>query len=186
MGETDLTKRIKRITHTFNPKIPSSMRTIRYADEVWTTTGIVDSIRFEDYYSKDEWECHKSDYDNQECLKNDCYGCFFRKHIYEVDMMVTCYEVKITVSDFKSKNGHNFHGNENYYVVPKEIVKKIEPFVSVGIGILSYNGNWLRTARKAEWRNVDHELKTLLLYNAMKKWCDGTQREIDAKMIGEG
>lgn len=175
MSETELTKRIKKITHTFNPKLSSSMRTIRFADEVWTPSGIVDSIRFEDYYSKDEWECHKNDNDKQKCTKENCHGCFFRKHTYEVGMMVTCFEVKITVSDFKSENGHNFHGNENYYAVPKEIVKQIEPLVPAEIGILSYNGNWLRTVRKAKWINIDYELKTLLLYNAMKKWCNGTQ-----------
>lgn len=55
--ETDLTKRIKTLTHHYAPKIKSQMRTIRWADEVWTPTGIVDSIRFEDYYASDRYTC---------------------------------------------------------------------------------------------------------------------------------
>ena len=55
--ETDLTKRIKELTHRYSPKIKSQMRTIRWADEVWTPTGIVDSIRFEDYYASEEYTC---------------------------------------------------------------------------------------------------------------------------------
>lgn len=27
---------------------------------------------------------------------------------------MTCFEIKITKSDFKSENGHNFVGNKNY------------------------------------------------------------------------
>ena len=45
--ETKLTSLIKKATHTYNPQM-GNLRTIRYADEVTTPTGIVDSIRFED------------------------------------------------------------------------------------------------------------------------------------------
>jgi hypothetical protein len=32
----------------------------------------------------------------------------------DADMMITCFKVKITLSDFRSRNSHNIHGNENY------------------------------------------------------------------------
>lgn len=175
MSESELTKEIKRLTHTFNPKLSSKMRTIRFADEVWTPSGIVDSIRFEDYYRTEKFGCKLDDCFREKKLPNNCRGCIHATHEYTIGMMITCFEVKITVSDFKSENGHNFHGNENYYAVPKEIVKKIEPLVPDGIGILSFNGNRLRTVKKPQWRDIDFELKTMLIYNAMKKWCDGTQ-----------
>lgn len=49
--ETELTKQIKKCTHFYKPQMSVGEvgRTIRYADEVWTPNGIVDSIRFEDY-----------------------------------------------------------------------------------------------------------------------------------------
>ena len=32
-----------------------------------------------------------------------------------------CFEVKSSVEDFHSKNGHNFLGDYNYYVMPEEV-----------------------------------------------------------------
>lgn len=32
-----------------------------------------------------------------------------------------CYEVKSSVEDFHSKNGHNFIGDFNYYIMPEEV-----------------------------------------------------------------
>ena len=34
-----------------------------------------------------------------------------------------CYEVKSSIEDFHSKNGHNFLGDFNYYVMPEEVYK---------------------------------------------------------------
>ena len=53
--ETELTKRIKALTHHYRPKLHTEKRTVRWADEVWTPSGIVDSIRFEDYYENEEY-----------------------------------------------------------------------------------------------------------------------------------
>lgn len=33
-----------------------------------------------------------------------------------------CYEVKSSVEDFRSKNGHNFIGDYNYYVMPHDVL----------------------------------------------------------------
>lgn len=44
----------------------------------------------------------------------------------------------ITLSGFKSKNSHNFHGNKNYYVVPKDLYSKIKDLVPNDIGIIIY------------------------------------------------
>lgn len=198
--ETDLTKRIKTLTHHYAPKIKSQMRTIRWADEVWTPTGIVDSIRFEDYYASDRYTCPflqpeafpaervsqaaKSGPIGQ-CFRDGspaannkkCHGCVYRHHDYTVGMMTTCYEVKITLSDFKSENGHNFHGNENYYCVPVELAPKIAPLIPSHVGILAYSEGaataGLRKYKPAAWQEVPAETMCQLLYNAMKKWCDG-------------
>ena len=45
------------------------------------------------------------------------------------------------------------------------------------IGILTYfegeRQYGLRQFKPAEWQEVSDQTKVLLLYNAMKKWCDG-------------
>lgn len=208
--ETELTKIIKNLTHTYKPQMSSGAvgRTIRYADEVWTPNGIVDSIRFEDYVTDQYEECKRINFEpyvrghdgvvcnlipgtpplgqckipGQTFSCKDCKGCFFHvKNIKSVDMMITAYEVKITLSDFKSKNGHNIDdinspiANENYYCVPKELSTKIEKLVPDHVGILVYDGNGLRKKKAAAWLQVDDNTKILLLYNALKKWCDGNQ-----------
>lgn len=200
MAETDLTKRIKELTHYYSPKIKTNMRTIRWADEVWTPTGIVDSIRFEDYYEREEYLCRLIDTDRfseatnrttaymnklGKCFRDNsrekddkkCHGCVYRSHLWNVGMMITCFEVKITYADFKNKNGHNFHGNENYYCVPKDLTPKIINEVPDDIGILVYyegsRSYGLRKYKPSGWREVSDKTKILLLYNAMKKWCDG-------------
>lgn len=87
----------------------------------------------------------------------------------------TCFEVRIIFSDFKSKNGHNFHGNKNYYCVPKD--SKIANEIPSDIGILAYFEGQrqfgLREYKPSGWREVNDSTKVYLLYNAMKKWCDG-------------
>ena len=37
-----------------------------------------------------------------------------------------CYEVKSSVEDFHSKNGHNFIGEFNYYVMPEDVYEKVK------------------------------------------------------------
>lgn len=204
--ETDLTKRIKQLTHSYKPQMSTGNvgRTIRYADEVWTPTGIVDSIRFEDYISDVHEGCKLIDYKlyaedyirtiikgrdytlgqckcgGTEFPRKDCKGCFYKvKDIHEVGILTTCYEVKITKADFKSNNGHNFHGNENYYCVPKELVPQIQDMVPEDVGILAYHdglkSDGLRLVKKSARKEIDDHLLAILLYNAMKKWCDWKQ-----------
>lgn len=208
--ETELTKQIKKCTHFYKPKMSTGEvgRTIRYADEVWTPNGIVDSIRFEDYVSDVHEDCRRINYQSylaNDCLLqhlppnspplggckisgnrfpcNDCKGCFYHtREVKEIDMMITAYEVKITLSDFKSKNGHSIDNrdnpiaNENFYCVPKELVVKIRELVPEHVGILSYGANGLRKVKDAVWLDVEDRVKIELLYNAMKKWCDGKQK----------
>ena len=196
--ETELTKLIKQNTHGYNPKIKSSMRTIRWADEVSTPTGIVDSIRFENYYAKRECFCpilvpekmstfekhYLSDKATGICFRDNgtsmseekCFKCVWKRVRYVEGIMATCFEVKITLADFSSPNGHNFHGNENYYCVPKELAPKIIDRIPDDVGILAFNGKTLRKYKPSGWREVDDKTMISLLYNAMKKWVDGGTR----------
>jgi hypothetical protein len=160
----------------------------------------VDSIRFEDYYEDEEYLCRLLDaerfserdqrtaahmHEPGKCFRDGgtdknnqkCHGCVLRCHNWKIGMMVTCFEVKITYSDFKSVNGHNFHGNENYYCVPKALASRIVSEILSDIGILVYfegeRQYGLRQFKPSGWRGVTDQTKVHLLYNAMKKWCDG-------------
>ena len=37
-----------------------------------------------------------------------------------------CYEIKSSVADFASKNGHNFIGDLNYYVMPEDVAASVK------------------------------------------------------------
>lgn len=210
--ETELTKEIKKLTHTYKPKMgmrtssKQTGRTIRYADEVWTPNGIVDSIRFEDCVISRHEECMLENYDNYDSSRKysvnyildqrpeetghckiqgetypnkNCKGCLFLKRdAPKIGMLITAYEVKITKSDFKSKNGHNIDdpnspiANENFYCLPKELIPEVEHMIPDHVGILSYKNGMLRQYRPSAFLDVKEETKVLLLYNALKKWCD--------------
>lgn len=51
-----------------------------------------------------------------------------------------CYEIKSSVEDFHSKNGHNFIGDFNYYVMPFEVYEKIKGEIPYRVGVyVSYD-----------------------------------------------
>ena len=88
-------------------------------------------------------------------------------------ILLTCFEIKVTKSDFKSKNGHNFVGNMNFYVVPEEIFKEVESLVPPDIGILVYlhKGKYigLRTKRKPAYKELSDEKQKWMILSVMKR-----------------
>ena len=66
--------------------------------------------------------------------------CHFHKtnHLYTLDAVITCVEIKISVSDFHSAHGHNFVGHCNYYAMPTELYKKVKGEIPEDIGVLLY------------------------------------------------
>lgn len=70
------------------------------------------------------WENH---------AKQGVFGCFevtigwFGKEIidfiaYKTTGEFLCYEIKTSISDFKSKAKLSFHGDFNYYVIPEKLL----------------------------------------------------------------
>lgn len=200
--ETTLTKAIKERLRYFKPQLKTDMRTIRWAEEVSTPTGYVDVIRFEDYVKQDESFCSLIDpategdrimhgnrprackIEGQTFPNNNCRGCVHKRNRHILDILTTCYEVKITASDFKSKNGHNFHGNRNYYAVPNEIFDKIISLVPDGIGVIVYYQKGKMIVKKeCKHLEIDPTDLNCLLYYALKKWADGTQETSHNKAV---
>lgn len=46
-----------------------------------------------------------------------------------------CYEVKSSVADFNSKHGHNFIGDYNYYVMPREVYEQVKDKIPYRVGV---------------------------------------------------
>lgn len=67
-----------------------------------------------------------------------------------------CYEVKSSVEDFNSKNGHNFLGDFNYYVMPEDVYEKVKNKIPYKVGVyvpdkINFRGSWydLKSVKKA-------------------------------------
>lgn len=61
-----------------------------------------------------------------------------------------CYEIKSSVDDFHSKNGHNFIGDFNYYVMPIEVYEKIKDEIPFRIGVYVPSESNLNSIKKAQ------------------------------------
>ncbi len=64
---------------------------------------------------------------------------FITIHKKSGDEIISCFEIKISKSDFKSKSGHNLVGDYNYYVVPDYLVEYVKEHRPPNIGIISYS-----------------------------------------------
>lgn len=81
-----------------------------------------------------------------------------------------CYEVKSSVEDFHSKNGHNFLGDYNYYIMPEEVYEKVKNEIPYYVGVfvpdgLNYRGKWydLKSVKKARRKDRDRPVSEMLL-----------------------
>lgn len=81
-----------------------------------------------------------------------------------------CYEVKSSVEDFHSKNGHNFLGDFNYYVMPEDVYKKVKDEVPGYVGVyvpdgMHYKGQWynLRSIKIARKKDRTRPVSEMLL-----------------------
>ena len=81
-----------------------------------------------------------------------------------------CYEVKSSPEDFHSKNGHNFIGDYNYYIMPESVYEKIKNEIPYFVGVLipeskNYRGEWydLKSIKKARRRDRTRPVSEMLL-----------------------
>lgn len=100
--------------------------------------------------------------------KQGTFGCFevtigwFGKE--RVDYMTVdtkgvwrCYEIKVSVSDFRSKSAKTFCGNLNYFVMTNELYEKVKDEIPDGIGV--YIGGWCK--KRAKKRELGEDEETL-------------------------
>lgn len=73
------------------------------------------------------------------------------------------YEVKSSVEDFKSPNGHNFIADYNYYVMPADVFDAVKDAVPYGVGVLCPDGGHLRCVRKSVRKDRTRPVSEMLL-----------------------
>ena len=80
-----------------------------------------------------------------------------------------CYEVKSSVEDFHSKNGHNFIGDYNYYVMPEDVYATVSLEIPYYVGVLvpdskNWKGDWydLKSVKKAKRRDRNRPFAEML------------------------
>lgn len=83
---------------------------------------------------------------------------------------VYCYEVKSSVADYHSKNGHNAIGDYNYYVMPQEVYEAVKQSLPFAAGVLcpeqvgkTYDTWQLKVVRKARRKDRTKPLTEMLL-----------------------
>lgn len=76
-----------------------------------------------------------------------------------------CYEVKSSVADFHSKNGHNFIGDFNYYVMPKDVFDAVREEIPYQVGVYCPDDSWnaLRSVKQAHRKDRTRPLSEMLL-----------------------
>ena len=74
-----------------------------------------------------------------------------------------CYEIKSSTEDFHSKNGHNFIGDYNYYVMPTEVYQKISTEIPFGVGVYCLTGSSLTSVKQARRMNRQKSVSEILL-----------------------
>jgi len=81
-----------------------------------------------------------------------------------------CFEVKSSVEDFRSKNGHNFVGDFNYYVMPEDVYEKVKSEIPHKVGVYvplgkHRQGNcfYLESVKKAVRKDRERPVSEMLL-----------------------
>lgn len=120
------------------------------------------------------------------------YVDFLTAELYKHDFgdyipFITCYEIKVSFNDFKSLHGHNFIGDENYYVMPTKLLEEIlEKDASLihdtRIGIYVYDKKRMYLKRKPNictWKyacrnRLSIEDRFRIMDTLLMQWVRGT------------
>lgn len=89
--------------------------------------------------------------------------------------IITCYELKVTKSDFHSKHGHNFRGNYNYYVMPLFLYEEVKDEIPKHIGCIVEDDKdnfYLRVIKKSNalrLKNIDN-IKSCIIRSLYREY----------------
>ena len=75
-----------------------------------------------------------------------------------------CCEIKSSVEDFHSKNGHNFIGDYNYYVMLNSVYEKVKNEIPYKIGVMTLDdNNIMKIIKKAKRCDRERPVSEMLL-----------------------
>ena len=74
-----------------------------------------------------------------------------------------CYEIKSTVENFQSKNGHNFIGDFNYYIMPYDVYLAVKVDIPYNIGVYCPNSDESKSVKKARRKDREKPVSEMLL-----------------------
>lgn len=105
-----------------------------------------------------------------------------------------CYEVKSSTEDFHSKNGHNFIGDLNYYVMPEPVYESIKNLIPYNVGVLvqrnvEFYGDVLQIIKNAKRKDRSKPASEMLLMMYRSSRRDSVKAktaEDKAAQAGEG
>lgn len=209
MAKTELTRNIEDSIRYYRPSETCGIRVNKFrgtstAFEVPTVCGttkfgLVDCVRVQEYFGDikhrhvcswygegagEAFKLHHMCKKGHDKPPDGCEeNCPYRRlaETGTPKILITCYEIKVTKSDFKSKNGHNFVGNCNYYVIPKELYDDVKDLVPEDIGIILYlhAGSYVGLRRKKEctFKELTDEDQKWLVLSVMKRLEDTTWKE---------
>jgi len=99
--------------------------------------------------------------------------------------IVKFYEIKVSLNDFKNVNGHNFGADENYYVMPidllNEILEKDASLLNFKEGIIVFENGTLKLKKEQQGIYFNSYRKKLtieerfhILDQMLMRWVNGS------------
>lgn len=126
-------------------------------DYVWIADGFANERRTNKCtllsninYISPQFKCNRhpqEDFNALKCytelgvVESVCNNCVMKCRTVERDMAhyIICFEIKVTVNDFYSKNGHNFVGDLNYYVMLPTVYEAVKDAIPENVGVIVAN-----------------------------------------------
>lgn len=194
--KSPVTKEIERALSTFDPAQYSGIKVNKFqprkkffelvVENGSTASGIVDCMACIPFFRdlKISYCCrYEPDFFEKRDKKTFCEKYHLRCETEKVqcpfqlkkasgvrDVFFAAIEVKISAADFRSKNGHNFCGNLNYYAMPYELYKGLSGEIPEDIGVITYHGHGLlRQTKQAKFLELGLEAQKWILVNMVQK-----------------
>lgn len=93
-----------------------------------------------------------------------------------------CYELKVSVSDFHSKQAKTFVGNYNYYVLPSNLISQVKDEIPNWVGIIA-DGNKVIKRPKYQELKIDKDILYYSLFKSMYREVNKYYKIQDSKDI---
>lgn len=93
--------------------------------------------------------------------------------LYNINTKIwRCYEIKVSVSDFHSPNGHNFVGNYNYYILTREVYEHVKDEIPDHVGVYLSDKMYepIKRAKKQKLKYSQEKMLYSFAKRAYHKW----------------